>query len=132
MHVAILIAVEEYADKAIRPVRYAKADAIEFGQAIKDHGFGEAGQEVCVDGQATKAIIESRVKKTIQSLVDGDTLFLYYAGHGFSKDGCNYLTCHDTQLSDLVATSIPLDSLLGQLHESKCSKIVMLFDSCES
>ena len=132
MHMAILIAVEAYADAAIPPVRYAAADALQFGRALADLGFEEADQVVLVDGQATKADVESGVREAAQSLGDGDTLFLYYAGRHFSENGQNYLTCHNTEPSDLVGTSIPLDSLLGPLGESKCGRIAMFFDSCES
>ncbi|MFM9964817.1 MAG: caspase domain-containing protein [Planctomycetaceae bacterium] len=132
MNVAMLIAVEDYNDKGIRAVKYAKADAEEFGETLKEHGFDAANQLVLIDGNATKSIIESKAKTTINSLTANDVFFLYYAGHGFSKLGFNYLTCHDTQLSDPVGTSIALQSLFQQLRNSSCKKIAMFFDSCES
>ncbi len=129
MNVAILIAVEEYFDKDVPAIKYAKTDALEFGAAIREHGFA---QEIFIDGEATKTILESKIKSTIQSLEEADHLFIYYVGHRFSIEGRNYLTCRDTLISDLVATSIPLDSLFTQLRDSRCSKITMFIDSSAS
>ena len=132
MNVALLIAVENYNDARIQRVKYAKADADEFGDALKDLGFDATDQVILIDSDATKSIIESKVRTTIDSLTENDLFFLYYAGHGFSMNDSNYLTCHDTQKSDLVDTSMSLQSLFQRLRNSRCKKIVMFFDSCES
>jgi hypothetical protein len=132
MKVSILIAVEHYADKGIRPVTYAEADARGLASVLDQHGFDQQDRVLLVNNEATKTIIESRVRKAIQSLSQDDILHFYYAGHGFSKNGRNLITCHDTQRSDLEATSIPLDWLFKQFRESGCKHIVMFLDSCES
>ncbi|MEX2175177.1 MAG: caspase family protein, partial [Pirellulaceae bacterium] len=113
MNTSLLIGVEEYADPQIRAVPFAGADARGLAAALAQLGIGEAKRDLLVDAQATKTIVESRVRQAIRSLSADDTLYLYYAGHGYSKDGRGFLTCHDTQLADLEATSIALDWLLG-------------------
>jgi uncharacterized caspase-like protein len=105
---AILIAVEEYLDPHIDAVSHAKRDAEEFSKAIAIHGFDKADQLVLINSQATKGVIESKVRKTIRRLQKDDTLYFYYAGHGFSKGARNFITCHDTQESDWNGTSVAL------------------------
>lgn len=132
MKVAILIAVEKYSDAAIPSVKYARVDATDLAEALLPHVYEESDQVVLVDGDATKTIIESRVRRTIRSLSDDDTVLFYYAGHGFSKNGENYLTCYDTQLTDLESTSIKLESLFKQFRDGSAKRITMFLDSCES
>jgi hypothetical protein len=132
MKVAILIAVETYGDTTIRPVKYAEADARGLATALNQHGFDTRDQVILINGDATKTIIESRVRKTISSLAPDDTLYIGYAGHGFSKNGCNFITCYDTQMTDLEGTSIQLDWVFKLLRKSGCKRVAMFLDSCES
>jgi hypothetical protein len=130
--VGILIAVENYVDRRIPSVDYAEADAMALADAFKQHGFDPADQLLLINNKATKASIESRVKKILSSMVNDDILYFYYAGHGFARNGRNYITCNDTILDDLENTSIPVEWLFEQFKSSDCKKIVMFLDSCES
>lgn len=126
---AILIAVENYSDPNVPPVPYARADAEAMRDALELHGFD---CETLADGTATKTAVESRVKTKLSSLADDETLYLYYAGHGFNSSNTNYITCHDTQRNDLEDTSISLGWLLDQMNQSACPKQVLFLDSCSS
>lgn len=132
MNVAIVIAIEEYLDSSIRPVKYAVADAKEFAATLVQHGFDAKNQTVLVGRDATKTVVESRVRQAIAALKPEDVLYFYYAGHGFSQHGQNLITCHDSQYADLAATSIPLQWLFTQLKQSACKRLVFFLDSCAS
>lgn len=127
---AILIAVEYYRDIRIRSVQYAEADANDFAAAL-DLG-GTLDKVFLLSSAATKTTINSKVRQHVNSLVAGDELFIFYAGHGFSKNGHNFLTCHDTDLDDLEDTSINLKELLDVCGKSACKRIALFLDSCES
>jgi hypothetical protein len=129
---SILISVENYIDGRIPPVIYAENDSIELAQALKDIFFEDHVQAIHVNERATKTLIESHLRKQLNSLSYQDVLAFYYAGHGFAKDGMNYITCYDTNLDDLANTSIPVSWLFEQFQSSECTKIVMFLDSCES
>lgn len=130
--VAILIAVEHYTDKRISPVKYAQADAEELRLTLQEHGFVPANQTVLIDAAATKALIESRIRKILASLAEGDILYLYYAGHGFARNARNFITCSDTNLDDLEHTSVAVEWIFSEFKKSACKKIVLFLDSCES
>lgn len=130
--VAVLIAVEQYADTRISRVKYAQADAQELGTALQEHGFAQADQTILVDVAATKASVESRVRKVIAGLTKEDVLYFYYAGHGFARNGCNFVTCFDTSLDDLENTSIRIEWLFGEFRHCACNRVVLFLDSCES
>ena len=129
-HVALVIAVEKYAESQITPVTFAEADATDFAAALDAHSF--TIQATLLSQKATKTTIESHIRRGLARLTADDTFYLYYAGHGFSKNNNNYVTCHDTDLSDLAATSIRLQWIFEQVGKSKAEKTVLFLDSCES
>jgi hypothetical protein len=128
--VAIVIAVENYSDPRIKKVSYAEADAKGFADALEVSG--PIDRVLLLSAKATKTSINSKISQHVKSLTDEDELFLFYAGHGFSKNGHNYITCHDTDLDDLADTSISLQSILKICGKSACKRIALFLDSCES
>jgi len=127
--VALLIAVENYQSKKISPVGYAAADADELGATLKVHGFECS---IYKNQAATKSALESHIKKAITSLGKDDTFFLFYAGHGFSDRGKNYLTCYDSLPNDGINTSLRLQLIFNQLKKSPCEKKAMFLDACQT
>ncbi len=129
---AVLIAVENYQDSAISKVTFARRDAEEFSKALEMNGFEKSDQVILVDQQATKAVIESRVRKAIRQLQKEDVFFFYYAGHGFSKGARNFISSYDTLDSDWDGTSVSLSPLFGEMQASDSSRIALFLDCCES
>lgn len=132
VNLAILIAVEQYADSRFQRVPYAQSDANALASVLEKHGFDAAECITLINDQATHKAIEARVKRTIKSLLEDDQLVIYYTGHGFSKDDGNYLTCHDTNPDDLAATSVKLSWLFDQIKASDCRSNVLFLDACAS
>ena len=130
--VGIMIAIENYVDKRIPNVDYAEADARALAEILRQHDFDSADQLVLINNEATHVSIESRVRKILSGMAKDDILYFYYTGHGFARNGRNYITCNDTFLNDLENTSIPVEWLFEQFKKSDCKKIVMFLDSCES
>jgi hypothetical protein len=126
----VAVAVEKYRDSRIPEVRYAEADANEFAQILEEQGFVIASKLLSSD--ATKTTIESEVRGSAGRLTKDDRLFLYYAGHGFSSGGRNFITCHDTALHDLDRTSISLEWLLETINDCPSSQCAIFLDSCHS
>ena len=129
---ALIIAIEKYADVSIQDVKYAANDANEFLSAIVPLDYPECSQIVLINNQATQAVIKSRLNVITQKCASGDRLLVFYAGHGFSKDNNNYITCYDTLRDDLVGTSITLNKIFEVLRECKCEKVLLFLDCCHS
>jgi hypothetical protein len=128
--VGLIIAVEKYIDPRIQPVAFAEADARGFSEAIALHGFKL--QTVLLSSKATKSSMESNLRRGLNRLSNDDEFVLYYAGHGFSKNGHNYITCYDTDPDDLEGTSVRLQSVFESVHKSSSERIAVFLDSCES
>lgn len=125
---ALLIAVENPADDALPPIRFATEDLEAFSAALQQLGFADADRIELKSTSATKTGLESDLKTVLRRLTEGDTFFLYYAGHGVSVEGQNYLTCHDTRHNDLAATSVSLQSIVDELQRSKCGRICLFLN----
>jgi len=126
---AFLVAVEKYQDPSINGVAFARSDANELAQTLERHGFKCS---VFLDEQATKTALESQLKKAVKSLVEGDTFYFFYAGHGFSRSNRNYLTCFDVQRSDAANTSLSIQRIFKLLNESPCTRAVLFLDACHT
>jgi len=127
---AIVVALEKYAHNSIPTVKYAEDDARGFAAALE---LGGALDKVLLlSARATKTTINSQVRQNVNALTATDQLYVFYAGHGFSKNGHNFITCYDTDLDDLEDTSINLKGLLDLCGKSVCKRVALFLDSCES
>jgi uncharacterized caspase-like protein len=84
-----------------------------------------------LNSQATKSKIESKIRTTIASLTPADTLYVFYAGHGFADGGQNYLTGWDYDFSDPTGTSVQLKYLYDQIQDRDCNGVLFI-DACHS
>lgn len=131
MNYSICIGVEKYQSKKIPSVIYAENDATEFNLILQNLEFDSANQFCLLSQEATKGSLESHFRRISKVLNKEDRLFIYYAGHGFSNNGSNYITCYDTRLDDLSDTSIKLQYII-QLLSEKSDSIALFLDSCHS
>jgi hypothetical protein len=129
---AFVVAVETYQGGNISPVEFAEADAVAVSESLKYSGVKEDDIVVLLSATATKTTVESKLKTFMRGVNENDQLFFFYAGHGFSENGSNYITCHDTQPEDASNSSISLQNLFQQLRVSPCRRIILFLDSCHS
>ena len=128
--IAVCVGVEHYRDARIEPVEYAKSDARGFADALAPHGY--TVQASLTDAHATKTSVESHVRRALNRLQSDDMFILYYAGHGFSKNGHNFITSYDTDPDDLEGTSVKLQDIFDLVDRSECKRVALFLDSCES
>jgi hypothetical protein len=129
---AFIIGIENYQDdKSFHKVDYALADATEIGKVLASHGYKD-NVDSLLDSEATKSTIESKFKYITACLDEEDSFILFYAGHGFSSNNHNYLTCWDSQVTDMDNTSIKIQDILERLIQKKCKHVIIFLDSCNS
>jgi len=128
--IALVTAVEKYSHKDISTVDFAEADAKGFAAAIALHGY--QAHELTPSAKATKTSIESHLRREFKRLRVDDEFIFYYAGHGFSMNGHNYITAHDTDPNDLEGTSVRLQWIFDLIDKSECERVLLFLDSCES
>ena len=127
---AIIIGIETYMDDGIVPVKYAAVDAAGFSDALELHGFAKDDQLLLLDDDATKSRMESRIKQFMRGVGRDDVLYVFYAGYGLAVNGCNYLTCYDSEPSDPAATGIKFQMLFEEFGKCGCKRVVLFLDCC--
>jgi hypothetical protein len=111
---AIAIGVDVAQSGQRPPARYAAADAAGFAAAL---ALPPDRIALLVDANATKTTIESRLRKL--SVGPEDLIAVFFAGHAFAAGGGNYLVAHDTQSDDLIATAIPLRTIVDAIGQTR-------------
>jgi hypothetical protein len=138
---ALLIGIEQYRDRAIRPAHGAERDAQDMEQLLlQSLGFPAAAIHRLNGSQATSAEIAREFRQwLIRDTRAGDRIFFYYAGHG------SYLRDDDGDEKDgYDETIVPYDATPngpGMIRDDQLSRwmaelagrrVVMVFDSCHS
>ncbi|MBN2519051.1 MAG: caspase family protein [Bacteroidales bacterium] len=130
--IAIIIAIEKYQYSDIQDVKYAINDGKLISEALNNIGYDKDIQKKLFDSNATKTTIISSLNQLSKYFQDDDYFIFYFSGHGFAKDGQNYITCFDTQLEDIEYTSIPIQEIFDLMKKSKITRSIYFFDSCHS
>lgn len=62
---------------------------------------------------------------------DDDIVIFFFAGHGFSIDGKDYITARDTSLDNLN-TAISTDDIIDCIKKSGAGNAILVVDACRS
>ena len=119
---ALTVGIDKSLDPNWGAVPYAESAAAEVAAAL-----GKAA--LLLGSQATKAVVESKLRKIKKSAKVGDTVVVWFAGRGLSKGGRGYLAAWDTQTDDPTDTAVSVRELLKDLSASKASHIIVLLDA---
>jgi len=126
----LLFAVEEYMEKSLDRVLYAERDATAIRDALLEIGYKEVF--LTVNNQATKTTIEYETKQLANTAKSDDTVFFFFAGHGYAWEARNYLLAHDTRKGDIVGTSVSLHQIFELFEKSACRRVMFFLDCCHS
>ena len=96
---ALLVGVEEYRDKMISRLQFARADAMALAERLSDRcGFdhvrvlaGDSGEEA-----PDLVNIVTALRDMAGELREDDLFLFFFAGHGVEKDGHGYLMARDS------------------------------------
>jgi helicase len=125
---AAFVGVNRHADPSIREltgaVRDARALWALFGDTMPD-----ISGSLLVDSQATAAAVRHAISVTLEDAEADDVVIFTFAGHGTSN---HRLVTYDTDLANLVATSIGMDELAESFQRCNARAIVCVLDCCFS
>lgn len=130
----VVIGIEEYEN--LPKVEFARRDA----ESMKDHlvnifGVPEDNIVALIDSQATKAMIESRIKQHLpKNLGPETTLYVYYAGHGYpgTGDGGPSIVPYDVDVTMIEEMGYKLKNLISDLNNLPVRRVFLFVDSCFS
>jgi len=130
---AFIIGIETYEDTQNIP--FSKRSSQIFSKVVQySLGVPKRNTYTLIENGATTTKIKDRMKRMLENVKNGDTIYFYYSGHGVpSNDGKAYILPKD-KMVDYVSEdkSLQLENIYLTLTNSKASKIIAFVDSCFS
>jgi hypothetical protein len=128
---ALVIGINDYKDPGIKDLVTAVADAESIGSVLEqDYGFEV---QVLTDGKATKKNIYSALSSLRNSARLGDSVLIYFAGHGEVDDLGAYWLPHGAVApgeDGAEAAWIPSSSIRDNLSAFRNRHVLIISDSC--
>lgn len=128
------VGVDDYSE--FRPLAYCSADAVavsqELGEKLKTQSVSLLTSQTGKNSTPSIASVR-RLLSDIRNLKlnSNDSVFFYFAGHGFSASGRDYLVCSDTS-RDALDAAVSTDDVISALMASSAGTNVLIIDACRS
>jgi hypothetical protein len=138
---AIVIGVQEHDDKKIQNLKYCQADVEAIRTALTDPdtcGFKKGDVVVLHTGlagrlhQPTKNRILGAVATQLGRARPGDTVVLFFSGHGVIRAGQAYLVPRDCNVKDIPGTAVPIADLVEMFSECQARHRMLILDCCHA
>jgi tetratricopeptide (TPR) repeat protein len=131
-HYALVIGDDKYQNfPAEQQLDNAYSDASSIGDALKDIGY-----EVMRGQNLTRQGMVDKLSAFTSQLHDGDTALFFFAGHGVSIEGANYLVPTDMPRVSVdskgvvTGNSIKESEVVDQIQDKKVRIAVLILDAC--
>jgi hypothetical protein len=136
---ALVIGVGQYAKAPKANVPIAAGDATAVAEALKDPrtcGYRAERVRLLVDAAATRSGTLAALDALAHSTSAGDTVFLFYCGHGaMGDDGNYYFVSHDAQISNkrvVAGTGVSEAELIEKLRALQAKRVLVALNTCYS
>jgi len=126
----------QYAPGINVPITATDANAV--AAVLRDPQFcGYPPEQVRLlsDAAASRAGILATLDALAAQVGEGDTVFIFYAGHGEYGDDGYYLTTHDTQLDGrkvVTGSGLRETELIAKLRAIKAKRLLLMVNACHS
>ncbi|WP_051218598.1 caspase family protein [Nocardioides insulae] len=129
--VALLVAVSQYTDPALRRLRSPAADAVAFRDLLADPEIGGFAVTSVFDEKA--AAIRLAVEEFLTDRSPDDVVLVYLSCHGLVDLRRRlYFAARDTLKDRLAASGVEAHWLLDQLEDCRARRQVVVLDCCFS
>lgn len=135
---ALLIGIGTYQYAPGLNVPITAADANAVAAVLRDPQFcGYPPEQVRLlsDAAASRTGVLATLDTLAAQVGEGDTVFVFYAGHGEYGDDGYYLTTHDTQLDGrkvVTGSGLREAELIAKLRAIKAKRLLLMVNACHS
>lgn len=135
---ALLIGIGRYAHAPHLDVPITAADAHAVAAVLRDPQFcGYPPEQVTLlsAAAASRAGFLAALDELAARADEGDTVFVFYAGHGEYGDDGYYLTTHDTRLDGrkvVAGTGIGETELIAKIRAIKARRLLLVVNACHA
>src|SRR5436190_9734698 len=125
---ATFIGINKFRDPGIRDLAGASKDAQVLWALFQDT-IPNLNAKLLIDEDATINGVRAAFDNTLGKAGSDDVVILFFAAHG-SQD--HRLVVHDTSISNLDTTGVPMEELSERFRTSKAKTILCILDCCFS
>ena len=132
---ALLVGVEDYRDKMISRLNFARADAADLAERLRDRcGFDHVRVLAEESGEDEPLLVNivTALRDTAAELRQDDLFLFFFAGHGVEKDGHGYLLARDSLQAYPEHGSLSLELLRKTFEHLSAGKRILLLDACRN
>jgi hypothetical protein len=130
----LAIGIDDYADPRIVDLALARSDARRFADAVDASGRDVVvvSRRILHEKDAKRESVLTALREVIAGSAPGETVMLFFAGHGVrSDDGDYFLATPDTRIDDIRGTALPWSDIADILTRSR-ARIAVFLDTCHS
>lgn len=125
----VIVGIDRMLDPTWPAVPYAENGAKAVAEILHKAGIVDRSRQILLIGsQATRAVVESRLRRVKKSLKNGDSIVLYWAGLAAHRAGAGWLGCWDTLPDDPTETALPWATLVSLLSGPRVESLTLLLD----
>jgi tetratricopeptide (TPR) repeat protein len=126
---ALIVAVDEYDQEALRDLLAPAADAEALGRVLGDRQIGEFTVQVVRNEPAH--VIEGHIEELFSESRSDDVLLVHFSGHGLkSESGELFFAASNTRPNRLGSTAVSADFVQRCMRASRSRSVVLLLDCC--
>lgn len=129
---ALVVGIDEYTH--LGNLRFAVNDATLLKNVLEGLGYTVIQLEnYGVSAESLKKrIVDIGEQMDAGSGRDSGTLLISFSGHGYSRDGRNYLALGDALSADDISHSLPVDELKATMRSSGIGRQFLFLDACRN
>ena len=136
---AVVIGVEKYSDPRISSLDFCVDDAQEMASVLVEK-CGYLPERVLVitdeendaDRRPTCDNLRQQVRRWLLKAQPGDTVLVFFSGHGFSQDGEGFLASGDCRKDNLGLTCLRTSEVRRMLSDCKAGQKLLALDCCRA
>ena len=126
---ALVVAITEYDHH--EPLNYAAEEASSLAQMLPEEAYSQPCPEALRGG--TSAELHQVLRSWLESVGEGNRLFLYWVGHGLLEGDAYYFAARDTPLQRIAHDQAVMPSFIAKLvTTTRPRKALLVFDACFS
>lgn len=136
---ALIVGVDEYADRRIPQLRYASVDAMAFVGWLRSPASAAQidTMVILLNRDATRERVLDTYRELVAQTQENDELIFYFAGHGGVREIHNaiegYLMPHDADSTNIARRGISLDDINKEVsYLPGQSPVLLILDACRS
>ena len=129
---AVIVGINDYADKAIPDLKYAESDAKAVYRTLTDPAVGRFPADnvtLLLGKDATPGRIKAALYK-LRGVDKNDLVIVFYSGHGAKEGDEAFWVTQDAESKALGATSLTNSDIRKYLAKIPSQRLVVLLDCC--